>query len=384
MEISRTVFSKLAVNYTSMYFYLGVMTPFWAMWLKHKGMSPSEIGIIIAMPYLIKVIVAPLISQTADNREEYRRPLILCVMSSAIFSCFYFFADGFWMLLAVTIAVNLTFPAVVPLLETITVAQSLKHNLRYGRIRSFGSFSFIFAAVIVGWLLGHQPIDAVLYYAFVCLFILLLSVIILPKGNKRKKRDVKNVSNSPIKKILGNKEFLWFICVVGLLQASHGVYYSMGSIYWQENDLGEEIIGLLWAVGVVAEILFFVYGGGLVRKYPLFSVFAVIGFLGAVRWVIMASTVFLPIIVIAQLLHGLTFGASHLVAIEYIAEKVSSENAGTAQSLYSSLPLGLGMGVATYTGGLIYEKAAGDAYLAMAGMCLLAFLISIVRFYRKK
>lgn len=384
MDNSRTVFSKLAVNYTSMYVYLGVMTPFWAMWLKHKGLSPSEIGIVIALPYLIKIIVAPLISQAADKRGEYRRPLILCVTSSAFFSCFYFISNGFWVLLAITVAVNLTYPAVVPLMETITVSQTIKHKLRYGRIRSFGSFSFIFAAVIVGWFLRYQPIDAVLYYAFGCLIILLLSVIILPKGNKPDKNDTIITSKSPIKQLLRSKDFLWFLAVVGLLQASHGVYYSMGSIYWQENGLGEDIIGLLWGVGVVAEILFFVYGGGLIRKYPISIIFAVIGILGALRWAIMASSVSLPIIFFAQLLHGFTFGASHLVAIEYISEKVLSKNAGTAQSLYSSLPLGLGMGVSTYAGGLIYEEATGDAYFAMAGMCFLAFLTSIVRFCRKK
>lgn len=384
METNRTVFSKLSVNYISMYIYLGVMTPFWGIWLKSKGLSASEIGIVIAIPYLIKIIIAPLISQAADQREEYRRPLIMCVLSSVIFSYFYFFIEGFWMLLAVTIAVNLTFPAIVPLMETITVAQTTKHKLRYGRIRSFGSFSFIFAAILVGWLLRDQSANTILYYAFGCLLVLLISVMSLPKGNKQNKYNKGIIRKSPILRLLGSKDFLWFLCVVGLLQASHGVFYSMGSIYWQEKGLGEEIIGLLWAVGVIAEILFFVFGGGLVRKYRISSIFAIIGFFGALRWVLMATSISLPIVFMAQLFHGLTFGASHLVAIEYIGQKVSNENAGTAQSLYSSLPLGLGMGLATYAGGIIYENAAGDAYLAMAAMCFIAFMASILRFYRKK
>lgn len=384
METSRIVFSKLSLNYTSMYIYLGVMTPFWGIWLKYKGLSPSEIGIVIAVPYIIKIIVAPLISQKADKREEYRRPLIFCVLSSVVFSGLYFIIDGFWMLLIVTALVNLTYPAVVPLMETITVAQSVKHNLRYGRIRSFGSISFIFAAVLVGWLLRDQSIEAVLYYAFGSLLVLLICVIILPTGNKHNKNDIGKSENSPIKLLLKSREFLWFLCIVGLLQASHGVYYSMGSIYWQENGLEEDVIGFLWAIGVVAEILFFIFGGGLVRKYPISAIFALIGLMGALRWRIMASSVFLPVMIIAQFLHGFTFGVSHLVAIEYIAHKVPNQSAGTAQSLYSSLPLGLGMGLSTYAGGLIYEKAAGNAYFAMAAMCFIAFLASIFRFYRKK
>mgnify|MGYP003677353431 CR=1 FL=1 len=285
MKTRNSSFFRLSANYTSLYFYLGVMTPFWGIWLRSKGLSPSEIGIIIALPYIMKILIVPLISQAADRRDEYWRPLLIAVVFGTVFSTFYFFGTGFWQLLLITGMVNLFVPAITPLLETITVSQVARHELNYGRIRSFGSTSFVAAAVALGF----------------------------------------------------------------------------------------------WAVAVVAEILLFVFCNNLIRKYPVFLIFAVIGFFGTIRWAVLTFTFALPILFVVQLFHALTFGASHLAAIHYLGSKVDPKRAGTAQSLYSSLPLGLGMGMATYFGGVIYESAAGGAYIAMSFFCACAFVLSIIR-----
>ena len=158
MKTSSSSFLRLSANYTSLYIYLGIMTPFWGMWLKNKGLSASEIGIIIALPYIMKIIIVPLISQAADKREEYWRPLLISAILGTFFSTFYFIGTGFWQLLMITFAVNLFLPALTPLLETITVSQALKHTLNYGRIRSFGSFSFIVASVVLGIFLNHTQL----------------------------------------------------------------------------------------------------------------------------------------------------------------------------------------------------------------------------------
>jgi len=384
MKIKTSIFLKLSSNYTSFFIYLGIVTPFWAMWLSSRGLSPSEIGIIIAVPYIIKIIVAPLISQAADKRGEYWWPLLFSVAFSVIVSGFYFFASGFWSLLLITLVVNLTMPAVLPLMETITVGQSAKHNLNYGHIRSFGSVAFIVASLLLGLFLKNNSIDYVLWAFYGSMILLLITIIILPRGNRKTVAPGKIKSVSPIKHLLSDGDFILFLCVVGLLQMSHGVYYSMGSIYWKENGLGEDVIGFLWAIGVIAEIIFFIYFQKVITKYPLSAIFAIIGLFGAIRWVTMAISVSLPVLFVVQLIHGLTFGASHLAAIHYLSHKVKRDYAASSQSLYSALPLGLGMGLATYMGGVIYEKVSSGAYFLMAFLCVLAFLLSVIRFYRKK
>lgn len=383
MKTRSKIFLRLSSNYTTFFIYLGIMAPFWALWLKDKGLSPSEIGAIIAVPHLMKIVVAPLISQAADKKEEYWRPLLICTGLNLLCSTFYFVAEDFWVLMIITIAVNITLPAVMPLLETVTVGQAVKHNLEYGQIRSVGSAAFIIAAVLFGWFLEKYDVAFVLWAIYTGMVFFTVSILFLPRGNKRSPRTPVN-NNAPIKSLMMNKGFLWFLITVGFLQMSHGVYYAMSSIHWIEEGINEDTIGMLWGVGVIAEIGVFIFLGKLLSRNSYSTIFAVVGLIGVLRWTIMAVTVSVPLLIFAQLLHGLTYGASHLAAINYIKDRVPVEFAGSGQSLYTALPLGLGMAASTYFGSLFYEHFQAQAYLAMSALCLLAFFFSVLPVRRKK
>lgn len=373
-----SIFTRLSSNYFSFFIYLGIISPFWAIWLKSKGLSASEIGIIIALPHIMKIFIAPLVSQAADHAQEYWRPLFICTCLTVILSTFYFVADGFWMILLISVAVNIFLPALMPLLETITTRQTVKHQLNYGRIRSFGSLSFILAAIFFGWVLKNNSIDTVLWGTYGSLIFILITVIFLPRGNNKIIKKV-NDTHFPLKKLLLNGNFILFLLNVGFLQMSHGVYYAMGSIYWKEGGIEEDIIGLLWAVGVIAEIIIFIFFGKYFSKITPRYIFAFIGVFGAIRWAVMAMTLSVPVLFFIQILHGLTFGASHLGAIYYLSSRIPEQYAGSAQSLYTALPLGLGMGLSTYFGSVLYENIGGDAYYAMSILCIMTIFVSLKR-----
>ena len=166
------------------------------------------------------------------------------------------------------------------------------------------------------------------------LILMIATIIYMPRGNK-KTQQTDILPGSSIKFLMKNTDFIWFLLVVGLLQMSHGVYYSMGSIYWKENGINEDIIGLLWAVGVIAEILLFIFCNNIIKKYPVFMIFAFIGLTGTVRWAIFAMSFSLPILFFTQILHALTFGLA-IWQLFIIWQKILIQNVGgTAQSLYS-------------------------------------------------
>ena len=358
------------------------MAPFWAMWLENKGLSPSEIGIIIAVPHFMKIFMAPLISQAADQRDEYWRPLIICSSLSVLFSAFYFVVADFWPLFFITVAVNISMPVIMPLLETITISQTTKHHLNYGWIRSFGSVSFIAASVFMGWFLKSNSVDYVVWVSFASLVLIFISALFLPRGNKKISKYSDNTA--PLLNLIKQPNFVWFLFTVGFLQMSHGVYYSMGSIHWKDNGLNEDIIGLLWAIGVIAEIAVFLFMGKIIDRTSTRAIFAVIGIFGTFRWAVMGVSVSLPVLFAVQLIHGLTFGASHFAAIKYLSKNIASEFSGSAQSLYTAFPLGLGMALSTYFGSLLFEHVGGNAYYAMSLLCFLTVLMTIPRFKRKK
>jgi PPP family 3-phenylpropionic acid transporter len=175
--------------------------------------------------------------------------------------------------------------------------------------------------------------------------------------------------------LLREPAFLAVVAAASLIQASHAVYYGFSTIDWQAAGLGGEAIGALWALGVLAEIALFAFSGR-IQIAPMTLI--MVGACGAaVRWTAMAldpPTVLLPVL---QCLHALSFGATHLGALGFLARVAPAGSSARAQG-YLAVALGLVMALAMAVSGALYTRWGSFAYLAMGfaagsgGLCALA------------
>src|SRR2546421_4577620 len=110
--------------------------------------------------------------------------------------------------------------------------------------------------------------------------------------------------------------FIPVAVAASLVQASHAVYYGFSTLAWTASGLSGLAVGSLWALGVVAEIVLFAVSGRLrLRPASLLG----IGAAGAaVRWSLMASDPPLALVPLLQCLHGLSFGATFLGAVQFV------------------------------------------------------------------
>jgi MFS transporter, PPP family, 3-phenylpropionic acid transporter len=161
-------------------------------------------------------------------------------------------------------------------------------------------------------------------------------------------------------------DFGFFVVVASALQASHQVYYGFRTLYWRSLDFTEATIGLLWAEGVVAEILLFWLGQRLLARFGPVGLMMLGGAAGILRWSLSSLLTGLPSIAALQLLHALTFGASHLGAMHFLSRTVRPTAAASAQSIYAAVSSGLGSGLAMLLAGALYADYGGRAYLFMA------------------
>src|SRR5204863_8498660 len=97
-----------------------------------------------------------------------------------------------------------------------------------------------------------------------------------------------------------------------------------------------------------------------------------------IRWLAMGFDPPLVLLVPLQLLHALTFGATHLGAMHFIGRVVPGAQAGTAQALYASVTSGIAMGGAMLVAGPLYAAYAGRAYWAMAALAAVGLIASLV------
>ncbi len=363
---------RLGFFYAAFFTVIGIMLPFWPVWLAAKGMSAEEIGALVAIGVGAKFIGTPLAGRFADRSGERRRPMAVLAVCALFAFTLFALTDGFWSILAVTLLFFLVWPPVMPLGESLTMLAVRDGGLDYGRIRLWGSLSFIVLAVLAGRILVFEP-PGVIYLMVLCgvagtavACALAPHLRVAPAPSARR----------PFFDLLANRRFVLFLAATTLIQGSHGVYYAFATLHWRAAGYADDIIGLLWAEGVVAEIVLFALGARLIGRLGPARLIALAGLAAAARWLVLGSTTALPALIGAQALHALTFGAAHLGAIHFIARAVPPGLSATAQSLYAAVVMGLGTGLILFASGWLYAAYAGAAYYPMAASALLGAILA--------
>jgi len=337
--------------------------PFWPAWLSGRDLGAEQIGMLLAVGMWAKVVATPALGALADRIGERRRLMVALAGVACLAYAGLWPAAGFAALLCLCTLAATAQSALMPLGDSITLAAVRTARLDYGRVRVWGSVTFILASAGGGAALaaaGGAP-DRILLFVFLGSGVLLAACSAMPNltGTGKTRRGSLRI-------VLRDGRFWLFVATAAALQASHQVYYGFGTLYWRGLGFSDMMIGALWAEGVVAEIALFWLGGRLVSRLGPLRMMALGGIAGIVRWSLTGSTEWLPAVALLQLLHAGTFGASHLGAMLFMARTVPPTAAASAQSLYAAMSSGLGGGLVMLAAGALYAALGGGAYLFMA------------------
>lgn len=353
---------RLALFYVGFFIGVGVHLPFWPVWLTAQGMTPAQIGVLLAVTYFTKIVTNPLVGHWVDRRGDRRWPMVLLSAGSVLSFALFALADGFWMLLAVTVLSGGFFASMLPLGENLTMLHAVRRGLDYGRIRLWGSLSFIAAAAIGGWVIAGRPPDVILWMVWGGLLATLAACLSVP--------DFRTSHGTgkplPVAPLLRSPLFLIFLAGASMLQASHMIYYGFATLHWHAAGLPGWMIGLLWSEGVVAEIVLFAFSGRVVARLGPALLLVLGGVGGLVRWSVLAATTDPLALFAVQWMHALTFGCMHLGSMHFLNRCAPPGLSARAQTLHSSVTMGIASGLGMLFAGQIYEGLHGGAFLTMA------------------
>lgn len=368
-------FSWLSLFLIAIYFVYGAYVPFWSLWLESKGLSAEQIGLLIGLGLGIRFAGNLLIMGRA-NRASLLIPTCryLAVLSLLCYLGFYW-VDSFWALLALMLLANFIYPTLLPLSEALAARMMLQVKLDYGKVRLWGSAAFIVGSTLVGALVQHYGASWVLH-AMILGLLLLTGLSWLPMAPAP--QDAPSSGNKiGFRSLLTDKSFVIFLVVVSLLQGSHAAYYGFSALYWKAHGYAENVIGYLWALGVLAEILMFALSRRLLKGVSYQQLFFIGGLGCVLRWIMLANTTELVWLGVAQLLHAVTFCVSHLGAIRYMTQQLPAEQVIPAQTLYAALPTGIFMAVLTAVAGFGYQQVQGQVFWLMALLVVPVFFIRV-------
>jgi MFS transporter, PPP family, 3-phenylpropionic acid transporter len=308
--------ARLSLLYAVCFGGIGVYLPFFPVWLETRGLDPWLIGLILSLPILIRVVVTAPLMTLVDRGVGMR---VMLVAASLWLALGYVLLTLAWTPAAIATLVVLCALAqapIIPLCDLVaTNAVRDDARLDYGRIRLWGSLSFLLLSVFGGYVLGATSADAVVW-ALAALALGTCAIVPFAVPADAGERAHGNDA-VPLPATQGlPRALLYVIAAVACLQASHAAIYAFGSLHWRERGFSEPVIGYLWAAGVVAEMLVFAVGGRLIgRQSHGLGLLLLGGAASIMRFSALAFDPGIGLTFCLQALHGLSFGATHLGAM---------------------------------------------------------------------
>ncbi|MBN9004639.1 MAG: MFS transporter [Rhizobiales bacterium] len=373
---SRRFAVRLAVFYGTLFGLVGTHLPFFPVWLKAVGIDASWIGIIIAVPAVTRFTTLPFVTGLAEQRQTLRGAIIATAFLTAIgFSIVGLFQVAVAVFAAYVFTACVWTP-MVPLTDGYALKGVARYGLNYGPLRLWGSAAFIAGALVCGLL-----VDVIAPQHLIWVIAAMATVGAIA-GLGLRPIDMAGATpagSAGATGLLRQPGFLAIIVASALIQGSHAAYYAFASITWQATGFGGLTIAGLWVLGVIAEIVVF----ALSPRFTVSPVLLVI--IGAssaiVRWLVTAQEPSVGVLVIAQLMHGLTYGATLLGTMGLLMRNVPSHVAARAQG-YLAACSGIVASSASMLSGAIYAQHGQGVYYVMAAMGAAGGLVIVLARHR--
>jgi PPP family 3-phenylpropionic acid transporter len=363
---------RLALFYFAFFLYAGAYVAYFPAYLAWRGLGAAEIAWVIALPAFVR-IVAPTAWGALADRTGWQRGIVVfgCAANAACFALLPH-AGGFAAIAWLIAGTSALAAAALPLVEAITLAALADRPGRYGPVRLWGSIGFIAAVLGGGAWLDLRSAESLPAALALCAAACLGAAFCLPSGSKH--------AVSKAAPLVIDRAAQALLAAGFCMSAAHGALYAFFTLHLQREGYSGSVIGLFWTLGVLAEIVVFLYLPALFRRFALSAILmasfacAVLRFL-AIGWLAALPAVLLP----AQLLHAATFGSFHAASVAAVHRVFPPEAQGRGQTLFSSVCYGAGGAVGALLAGWAWEAAGpGLAFSLSSGLALAGLLLAYV------
>ncbi len=372
---------RLGGIYFAYFVFVGAFAPYFSLYLQSIGQAAWQIGLLLSLMQLMRVVAPHLWASLAD-RHGWRARLLQATLAAAI-ACYsgVFATTDFAGLFVVLAAFAFCSSATMPLVEAITLAALRDRIERYGAIRVWGSVGFIAAVLGVGWLLDRIAIANLLW--------LLLAPLVATLALALTLRDAPGPSVATAERFLPHALRPEVVALLGanlLMNLAHGPLYAFYSIYLDAAGYSKTAIGGLWSLGVLAEIAVFLAAPWWMKRVGARQVLVACFALAVVRFALIGWGVGSPtLLVVAQLAHAATFGACHVASVALMNRWFAGARQVRGQALYMSVAFGVGGFLGAAASGVAWETI-GPAWTftaasvaAGAGLLLLVLRAKLLR-----
>ncbi len=362
----------------------GLSLPYFPLWLAATGLDAQATAVVLSAAMFSRIIITPLAGIAADALGDRR--LVAAVFSFFAGAAYAALsgADSFLMITVLYLVGMSAGSATGPIVEGVTARGGVDYGFPYAHVRAWGSLAFVAANVGGGFAVAAfgpemvVPVMAIL--ALGGAGVLLATPAIHAdrgRGHHRFAAAMRATAHNA-RHLLRSKPFLLMLAACTCAQSAHAVYYAYGTLHFSALGIPKDVIGLLWGLGVLAEVILFALSQPLVRGHNPLKLMAAGIVLGALRWTGMAFAEGLLATVLLQILHAGSFGLLHLGTMQFMVRAVPPQLSATGQAMFSVACYGIGMGLVTLGAGALFDAFGGLAYLAMTVLSALSLVFVVM------
>ena len=387
----------------------GISIPFLPLWFASRGLDTDLIGLIVATAFLPKILSAPLLAHVADVTGRLKVLIAAPLATTALLFASYPWLDApLWVFWA-TLGINMLFPAVQPVLDRIALSHGINGRPVYTSVRVWGSIGFAATTLAGGYVIrATDPLAIVIMSALltltcaICVRALPGMGVAPPRPGQdmpaaaavRKAAEdsaqapaqpaLSRRTRWPMLQVLRDNAAVLAILAASLTQASNGFLYSYASLFWTDRGLSTSDIGLLWTVGVTAEVVFFYFAARIVPRVGAERLIWISALLTAVRWLGLAFCTSLAPLLAFQLLQAFTLAGNNSAVMSYIARRVPPGCQTSAIALYAMLSGGVLMFFSVNAARLVYPQVSwgGFGMMALFALCAVPLVLWAARLGR--
>lgn len=373
-----SVAARLGLYYFTYFTYVGVLAPYFPLWLAAQGYSAPQVALVMAMPSIARVFAPALWGWLADRTGWQRGIVVFAAFAVALGFSLLWLARDYREAAVVMLLLSVLAAGSMPLVEAAALAATRARAGSYGPVRVWGSIGFIVAVLGTGAWLDHHGPGSILGIIVGLSSLVCVAAFGIPA---RERHD--HAPQAKLGPVLWRADVLGFFAACMCMSVAHGALYGFLSLHLEAAGYSKSAIGALWTLGVLAEIAVFFFLPQLMRHFTLRALLLASFACAAARFLAIAWVAdVLAILVVAQLLHAATFGTFHAASIATVHRMFAGRLEARGQALYSSLCYGAGGAAGTLVAGWAWESSGASAAFtisALAGVAGAALIAGCLR-----
>jgi MFS transporter, PPP family, 3-phenylpropionic acid transporter len=373
---------RLALVYAAFFAVVGWHLPLFPVWLAARGLDPAAIGFVLAAMQAVRAFATPAGTRIADRHGSLRGAIVAIALASAIAMALLGSAGGFALILVAAMTLAFVSAPLLPLTDAYGLKGLAQRGVSYGPVRLWGSVAFIAANLTGGLLLDALAPGNLIWVIFAgnCALAVAAMLLVPQPRDDAPAPAAASTGHSHLRR----PAFLAIAAAGSLIQASHATYYGFATLDWSAKGFDGAAIGVLWALGVVAEIVLFAFAARLPASFGPVTLIVIGAAGGIVRWIAMAFDPPAALLFPLQFLHALSFGATHLGTMMYLSRNAPEGSRAAAQGDIATANSVM-MAAASALAGVVYGVSGGLAYAAMAMLAAGGGLFALIagRFMRQ-